>query len=337
MLHTEIKQLQQLEPRNIQQMVPEMLQVEELLYQSIGTDQGIIREICTYLLKNGGKKLRPLLIVLCGKAIKSNDKNHYSEKLIAAGTAVELIHMASLVHDDIIDKSLYRRGQPSVHSLWGQKNAVLVGDFLFAKAFDLLVSHQLFSVLQLMVKAIQEMCRGEIIQSTSLYQTDQNEEDYFQRIDQKTGKLLAACCQAGTIIAKANLSEETALKNYGTYLGYTYQIVDDLLDFTGNIAVLGKPVCQDLAQGNLTLPILYLIKHPEKGPWVKKVISQKELNPANLKLIMDLLNDHDLLTQSQKVANYCGDQAKKSLLELPTGIYRTMLEILIDKALQRTS
>lgn len=337
MLYTEIKELRQIEPKNLNQMVPEMLQVEDLLYQAIGTDQGMIGEICTYLLKSGGKRIRPLLIILCGKAIKTDHKNHCIENLIAAGAAVELIHMASLVHDDIIDKSLYRRGQPSIHSLWGQKNAVLVGDFLFAKAFDLLTSHQLFFVLQLMVKTIQEMCRGEIIQSTNLYQSNQSEDDYFQRIDQKTGKLLSACCQTGARIVAADIPTETALKNYGTYLGYTYQIIDDLLDFTGNSAILGKPIGQDLAQGNLTLPILYLIKNPEQGPWVKKVIAQKELDSTNLKLIIDLLNDQSLLAKSQEVANYCGEQAKNELSKLPTGVYRNMLEIIIDKALHRNS
>jgi len=329
--YVNINPSQSIQTNKLNQMVPELLQVEDLLYQSIGTNQGIIGEICTYLLKSGGKRLRPLLIILCGKAINS----HSEKNLIAAGAAVELIHMASLVHDDIIDQSLYRRGQPSIHSLWGQKNAVLVGDFLFAKAFDLLVSHQLFFVLQLMVEAIQEMCRGEIIQSTSLFQTSQKEEEYFQRIDQKTGKLLAACCQSGAIIAQADTTQETALKNYGTYLGYTYQIIDDLLDFTGNSEILGKPVCQDLTQGNLTLPVLYLIQHPEQGAWVRNVIEQRDLNPANCNLIIDLIKHNGLLAQSQKVADYCGDTAKKELSKIPAGMCRTMLEVIIDNALKR--
>lgn len=332
MEHTYINQPQSVQTNKLNHMVPEMLQVEDLLYQAIGTDKGTIGEMCTYLLESGGKRLRPLLIILSGKALNP----HCEKKLIAAGAAVELIHMASLVHDDIIDQSLYRRGQPSIHSLWGQKNAVLAGDFLFAKAFDLLVSHQLFMVLQLMVKAIQEMCRGEIIQSTSLFQTNQKEADYFQRIDQKTGKLLAACCQSGAIIAQADPGQETALKNYGTYLGYTYQIIDDLLDFTGNSNILGKPVCQDLTQGNLTLPVLYLIQHPEQGPWVRNVIERKELNPANCAAIINLIKHTGLLAQSQKVADHCGDTAKNELSKIPAGMCRTMLEVIIDKALNRT-
>lgn len=314
-------------------LVPEINQVEELLYQTIGTDQGTIGEMCTYLLESGGKRLRPMLIILSGKALSP----HYQKELIAAGAAAELIHMASLVHDDIIDQSLYRRGRLTIHSLWGEKNAVLTGDFLFAKAFDLLVSYQLFKVLKLMVEAIQEMCRGEIIQSENLFSTNQDTNDYFQRIEQKTGKLLAACCQSGAIITGADASIETALKNYGTYLGYTYQIVDDLLDFSGSEETLGKPICQDLIQGNLTLPVLYLLNHPTEGAWVRQIIDNKDLNPANCTAIMNLVHQTGLLTESQKVAAECGERAKNQLVKIPAGINRTLLEEVIDKALRRTS
>jgi heptaprenyl diphosphate synthase len=313
--------------------IPEMNQVEELLYQTVAADKGTVGEMCTYLLESGGKRLRPLLTVLSGKALSPSPP----KELTVAGAAVELIHMASLIHDDIIDQSLYRRGQPTIHSLWGQKNAVLAGDFLFAKAFDLLVSHRLFPVLKLMVAAIQEMCRGEITQSDYLFNTNQSGEDYFLRIEQKTGKLLSACCQSGAIIAGSNPEEETALKNYGTYLGYTYQIVDDLLDFSGNRENLGKPVCQDLAQGNLTLPVLYLMEHPEEGPWVRKIIENKDLNPAHCATIINLVQQTGLLEASQKTAVQCGENAKKELRKIPPGVYRNLLEEIVDKALNRTS
>lgn len=331
MEHNYIDQAQPIQTITSYTMVPEIKQVEDLLYETIGTDKGTIGDICTYLLKSGGKRLRPLLIILSGKTLSTDGR----ENLIAAGAAAELIHMASLVHDDIIDKSLYRRGQPSIHSLWGQQNAVLAGDFLFAKAFDLLVSHQLFPVLQLMVKAIQEMCRGEIIQSTELFQTNQKEEEYFQRIEQKTGTLLAACCQSGAIIAHAAREEEMALKNYGTYLGYTYQIIDDLLDFSGDSQILGKPVCQDLSQGNITLPLLYLIQDPIHGPWVKKIIAQRELNSANCAAIVKLINDKGYLEQAKMVAVHCGDTAKEELSKIPDSIYQNMLVLIIDQALKR--
>ncbi len=289
--------------------------------------------MCTYLLESGGKRIRPLLIILSGKTINS----HPNEGLVAAGTAAELIHMASLVHDDIIDQSFYRRGKPSLFSLWGEKNAVLAGDFLFAKAFEILASSGLFTVLQLMVEAIQEMCQGEIAQSEKLFQTDQKEEDYFDRIYQKTGKFLAFCCQAGAIITKAKSEKQSALKTYGTYLGYTFQIIDDLLDFTGESEVLGKPVYQDLAQGNLTLPVLYLLQHPEHGPRIQEIMSRRQLDSASCALIINLVQENGLLEQTYHVAEHCAATAKAQLTKIPAGIYNNALEYLIGKALDRRS
>ncbi|MCR6545463.1 polyprenyl synthetase family protein [Dehalobacterium formicoaceticum] len=322
--------------KEITVLVPEMHQVEELLYQTLAEAQGTIGEMGTYFLNSGGKRLRPLLIILSGKATAPLTPER-EKNLIAAGAAVELIHMASLVHDDIIDQSLYRRGQPSVHALWGAKGAVLAGDFLFAKAFDILVSHNLFSVLKLMVLAIQEMCQGEILQSEQLFQTGQNEKDYFQRIEQKTGTLLAACCQSGALITQGNLRQVTGLKNYGTYLGYTYQITDDLLDFSGNSLDLGKPVCQDLRQGNLTLPILYLLQNQEAGSWVRQVIETKRLKPHHCAEILKILREEGFLLRTEEAAARCATMAKNELAGLSPSLNRTLLEIILEEALKRTS
>ncbi|MGI6678028.1 MAG: polyprenyl synthetase family protein [Dehalobacterium sp.] len=322
--------------KEIKMLVPEINLVEELLYQTLSRDQGTIGEIGTYFLESGGKRLRPLLIIISGKAISPLTPEQ-EKNLIAAGAAVELIHMASLVHDDIIDQSLYRRGQPAVHTLWGAKGAVLAGDFLFAKAFDILVSHNLFSILQLMVQAIQEMCQGEIFQAEQLFQTEQMEKEYFHRIEQKTGKLLSACCQSGAMIARGKQAHISALKNYGTYLGYTYQIVDDLLDFRGNSLDLGKPVCQDLRQGNITLPILYLLQHQKKGSWVRKIIETKRLQPFHCTEIQKILQEEGLLLRTEEVARSCATQAQNELLRLPAGLNRTLLEMILEEALKRTS
>ncbi|ATW26014.1 polyprenyl synthetase family protein [Candidatus Formimonas warabiya] len=315
------------------QLVPEITQVESLLHEVIGSGTGTIVDMCTYLLESGGKRLRPLLVILSGKTVSSPS----GDRLVAAGAAAELIHMASLVHDDIIDQSLVRRGQPSLYALWGQKNAVLAGDFLFAKAFDLLVSAQLHATLKLMVTAIQEMCQGEITQADQLFRTSQLEEDYFHKIYQKTGKFLAACCQAGGIISHAGEARETALQIYGTNLGYVFQIIDDLLDFDGHSEILGKPVCQDLAQGNLTLPVLYLLKHPEHGPQVREIIKTRRLDKVNCAMIIDLLNQTGLLDQARNVAAHCAGIAKAELAKLPQGMSRNMLEYIVDQALERTS
>lgn len=315
----------------IQTILPEMSQVENLLEQLLGSATGSIFSICRHLLESGGKRIRPLLVILSAKTLDRGDR----ENLIAAGASVELIHMASLVHDDVIDRSDFRRGRPSVHALWGEKAAVLTGDFLFAKAFDLLVSHRLHSVLQLMVTVIQNMCTGEINQLHQAFDINQQQTDYFNRIENKTAKLLAACCQCGTIIAGASRHQIMAFDVFGTNLGYTFQITDDILDFTGQKDIMGKPICQDLRQGNLTLPILFLIQHPEHGPWMKEIISRQKLDKMNVETILTLLHQTESLKNSYQAAKDCAQAAKNALREFPQSLYREMLDQLVDKALDR--
>lgn len=280
-----------------------------------------------------GKRLRPLLVILCGKAV--NPKNTAS--LIKAGMAVELIHMASLVHDDIIDQSYYRRGKPTLNSSWGEKQAVLAGDFLFAQAFDLLAAQELSPVLKIMVKTISDMCIGEIDQLNQAYNPNLTERDYFTRIEKKTAKLLSSSCLAGALIAGANQETLRSLEIYGMNLGYAFQITDDLLDYTGESSVMGKPAGQDLASGNLTLPMIYLLRHPKEGSWVKNIIAQKQLDSYHLEKILSLLKETGLLEQSYCVAQQCGSIAKNRLTAIPPGKYRDLLEYLVDKALERSN
>lgn len=318
---------------HFQNIIPEMATIESMLYDIIARGENMVSKMCAHLLQSGGKRLRPLLVILSGKSLSPLDNN----RLIVTGVAVELIHMASLVHDDVIDKSLSRRGSPTLNSLWDNQMAVLAGDYLFSKAFDLMTSHGLYQVLQLMTTAIQDMCAGEIEQASHFYDTKQKEEDYFDRIEKKTAKLIAACCQAGAIISQKDDDMATAMKIYGTNLGYTFQIADDLLDFTGNPAKLGKPICQDLTQGNLTLPVLYLLKHPQFGPWLKEIIINKKLDSANIKTISSILEETDILNQTYHVAKHCADVAKGELSKLPPSRYKDMLEMLTDMALDRSS
>jgi heptaprenyl diphosphate synthase len=314
-------------------LIPEMHLIESKLYQIIGSGKGTIHEMCSYLLQSGGKRLRPLLVILSGKTIIP----HTNDKLIAAGAAAELIHMASLVHDDIIDESLYRRGKPSVNALWGKKHAVLAGDFLFARAFDLMVTENLYPVLKLMVTAIQNMCAGEIEQENFLYHTEQSETDYFNRINKKTAQLLSACCESGALISGGDQSTISALRTFGTNLGYVFQIIDDVLDFTGKSDIMGKPACQDLSQGNLTLPVIYLMQHPKYGNRIKNMISSRQLDQSNISVINQLLEANGFIKQALDICEHCAQNAKNELAHLPEGMYRNLLEQIVDKALNRKS
>lgn len=322
---------QRLEKLGIKAFLPELISLESGLDEITRVGNVTIYEMCQSLLKSGGKRLRPLLVILCGKAL--NPRN--IDPLISVGMAAELIHMASLIHDDIIDQSYYRRGKPTVNSRWGEKQAVLAGDFLFAQAFDLLAAEELSPVIKIMVATITDMCSGEIDQLNQAYNINLTEKDYFERIEKKTAKLISSCCLAGALVAGANREALDSLERYGTNLGYAFQITDDLLDFTGESSIMGKPSGQDLASGNLTLPVIYLLHHPKRGTWVKNIIAKKQLDSNNLQIIISLLQETGLLEQGYSIAKHCGEIAKNELAAIPPGKYRDLLEHIVDKALER--
>ncbi|MDW7674242.1 MAG: polyprenyl synthetase family protein [Bacillota bacterium] len=311
--------------------IPELKEVETNLIKVISSNGSTTSEIGNHLVLAGGKKLRPLLTILSGNCFNSCKK-----KLITAGTSIELIHLASLVHDDIIDKASTRRGQASVNAKWGDKNAVLMGDFLFAKAFDLLSRAQLYQTLQLVVYCIQEMCDGEIEQDKFKYKSKQSLSDYYSRIRQKTALLIAACCQTGAIIGEASLGEVQAFKEYGLNLGYAFQIVDDVLDFTSKEEVLGKPCGSDLAHGNLTLPVLLLLQDNRWGPWVAKQIEAKKLSGEVISKIHELLHTTGTINASLARAIVHINRAKASLTTLAPSPYKGILESMADMVVTRS-
>jgi heptaprenyl diphosphate synthase len=301
--------------------IPELKEVEEKLLQIISANSTFTAEIGSHLIASGGKRLRPLLTILSGSQFKAD-----RGQIIAAGTAVELIHLASLVHDDIIDQADTRRGRASVNAKWGEKTAVLMGDYLFAKAFGLLTKEKLYSILQLAVDCIQEMCDGEIQQDRDKFNSQQTLENYYRRIYQKTAKLLGMCCRAGAITANAAKKEQFALEQYGLHLGFAFQITDDILDFTGQTETLGKPAASDLAQGNLTLPVLLLRKDAKWGPWLEKKLEKKAILPEDLLKIREALKHTGAISASVARAYLHINKAKKQLFRLPSSPYRGALE-----------
>jgi heptaprenyl diphosphate synthase len=248
-------------------VLPELKIVEEELYKVIADTEGAAKDVCLYALQAGGKRLRPTLVLLSNKCFNGDI---IPGDIIPAAVAAELIHLASLIHDDIIDNSQMRHGKKSVNTHWDNKIAVLAGDNLFAKAFKVLSKNRLYDVLELMVEAIEDMCSGEIEQAMDSFNPAQEEESYYRKISKKTAKLLAVCCQAGSLISLTGKDYASSLREFGLNLGYAFQITDDILDLTGQKKELGKPTGLDLAQGTLTLPMLSLLKNPKYGDWFKK-------------------------------------------------------------------
>ncbi|MBL0387949.1 polyprenyl synthetase family protein [Tumebacillus sp. ITR2] len=234
--------------------------VERRLHDEVHTSQRNLKKASTHLLKAGGKRIRPIFVLLAGKF-----GNYDVDRLAKVAAALELIHMASLVHDDVIDDAALRRGNPTVKSEWGNRMAMYAGDFIFARSLVLLSELPNVQVHQLLSKSIVSMCEGEIEQIRDFYNVDQNLRTYLRRIKRKTALLLSVSTTLGAMVADCKRETVHALERFGYYAGMAFQIIDDILDLTATSKKLGKPVGNDLRQGNLTLPVLYALQHaPER-------------------------------------------------------------------------
>lgn len=311
---------------------PELLFVEDKLQVILSKADGLIQQTCVSLLQSGGKRIRPLLTLYSGMCFAP-----LNPPMIQAAVAAELIHMASLIHDDVIDKSSTRRGKPTVNSLYGDHAAILTGDYLFAEAFNILSTQQLLSSMTYLVEAIQAMCEGEVNQANEQFSSSISLQHYFQRITKKTGKLLAACCQSGAILAGDFAEELTQMREYGLNIGYAYQITDDILDISGDADSLGKPVGTDLINGNLTLPFLYLMDNPIYGNWLREIIKTRQVTRQGIQSIKEALVSSGCLDQAYATATQCICNAKDCLDKIPRSPYRTTLVNLADSILRRTT
>lgn len=311
---------------------PELLFVEDKLQVVLSKADGLIQQTCVSLLQSGGKRIRPLLTLYSGMCFAP-----LNPPMIQAAVAAELIHMASLLHDDVIDKSSTRRGKATVNSLYGDHAAILTGDYLFAEAFNILATHQLLASMTYLVEAIQAMCAGEVNQANDQFSSAISLNQYFQRITNKTGKLLSACCQSGALLAGAFSEELTQMREYGLNIGYAYQITDDILDISGDADSLGKPVGTDLSNGNITLPFLYLLDNPIYGNWLKEIMNTRKVTRQGIQSIKEALISTGCIDQAYETATQCIRNAKESLDKIPRSPYRTTLVNLADSILLRTT
>ena len=285
---------------------------ERELYNALADSKGVIREMCSHILCAGGKRIRPLLVMHSGLIF-----SELTEELLQAAVAAELIHMASLIHDDIIDNSILRRSKPTINEIWGNQFAVLCGDYLFAKAFGILSGERVLKGMDLMVEAIENMCQGEILQASEKFRVESSEEVYYERIAKKTAIFLQNCCKSGAEVSGANKEQAEALGEYGLNLGYAYQILDDVMDFCGNTDEMGKPKREDLRQGIITLPVIHLLKNKKYGGWLNRSIHNKDFSMEMLGQVECALIETGILVNCYKTAEFHMDKANQCLQKLP--------------------
>ena len=299
--------------------------IEKELQNSLSDSKGVIREMCNHIMLTKGKRVRPILVINSGLVFSP-----MSENLIYAATAAELIHMASLVHDDIIDESPLRRKLPSVNKAFGKHYAVLCGDYLFAKAFEILSKRDFNRSMGLMVAAIQNMCHGEIIQAEGRINHEIDMDIYYERISRKTAIFLANCCKSGASVAGADDEQIEIIGEFGLNIGYSFQIIDDILDYIGSIEVMGKPRGEDLRNGNITMPVIFLLENNEYKKWIKDIIEKDEITDKTVGNITIALKESGAIEKSLKIAQSHIDVAKKCLGMLPKSRYIDFLNSMAD-------
>jgi geranylgeranyl pyrophosphate synthase len=297
--------------------------VKETLKSIERIDYQWLSEQLSYIVSETGKGLRPALTLLAGKLY------HYDLKyLLPMAVSVELMHTATLVHDDSIDKALTRRGQETINSKWGDEIAILMGDFLFAKAGEFVSDTQTPRVIKLFSQTLGIISSGEIGQFRGAYNIAQNREGYFRRIYRKTGSLFSLATQSGAILGKAPEDSIAVTKEYADNLGIAFQIVDDILDFTSTVEELGKPVGSDLIQGTLTLPAIFIVeRNPGDNP-VKRYFETRD--KKNVTEAIDIVRNTEIIKDCYKIAAKYRDNACRNLKSLPNVISRQALYDLAD-------
>ncbi len=302
----------------------EMSIVEARLISNIDTKLPEMDQAATHLVKAGGKRLRPAFALLAAKLFTDD-----VEPVIPMAVALELVHMATLVHDDVIDNSRLRRGQPTVKNEWGNRISIYAGNYVFAKSLCLAAEYQRSDLLKVLADASMRICEGEIKQMLSCYNVHQGMKEYMRRIERKTALLISVSCQLGAMISKASEAEINAAQRYGYYLGMAFQITDDILDFVADEEILGKPVGSDIRQGVITLPALYALKYGPHREQLGRMLSSPELCAGEADSIISLITESDGMDYAYQVSSKFADKARQQLDLLPD---RPIKESLYDMA-----
>ncbi len=313
---------------------PDLVRVEEEFGVQTTTDVRPITEIGQYLQEGGGKRLRPALVLLAAKMC-----GYEGATGIRMGAVVEMIHTATLVHDDVIDQADTRRGRPSTNSRWGNPMSVLAGDWLYMQAFNIALNERNFRILDVLIRLTQVMVEGELLQLTCLRRPTVSEEEYLELAYRKTACLFSACLRLGALLGGKNEEEETRLGLYGINLGLAFQLIDDVLDFTSSEEVLGKPIGNDVREGKMTLPLIYLLQRctPEDARKVSQVLEDGGFQSAQFVEILDLIDHYGTLQAAREKAQDFSDKARGFLEGFPNSTYKDALNSLPDFILERES
>ena len=293
----------------------------------------LIPKIGQYIQTSGGKRMRPSVLLMAARL-----SGYTGDRAVLYAAVVEFIHTATLVHDDIIDDSDLRRGRLAVHSRWGNDITVLLGDYLYIKSMALALTHDSLDIIRLLCDVTLRMIEGELYQLTKNGDADISEEEHFEIIRRKTAYLFGGCAQIGGLLGKADSDRVQALREYGFNLGIAFQLVDDLLDFTGDTDAVGKPIASDLREGKVTLPLIHLLRQTNDGAGariVRDTIASRSVSQEQWEELLHSLKEHASIDYAYRRAVEFAERAKKHMYVFPPSAERDALLALPDYVLSR--
>jgi len=309
----------------------DMTEVDALIKRRLQSEVVLINQLGHYIISNGGKRLRPMLVLLSAQACQYTGSQH-----IDIAAIIEFIHTATLIHDDVVDASEMRRGKDTANTIWGNEASVLVGDFLYSRAFEMMVDVGQMRIMEILARATNVIAEGEVMQLLNCHDADTTVARYLHVIHCKTAKLFEAAAQLGAILAKRSEEDEQALANYGKHLGTAFQLIDDTLDYSATSKDIGKNIGDDLAEGKPTLPLLYAMT---KGTEEQKQIIRHSIEAGGLEHIDQVLaaiESTNALTYTAQVAELEAEKAVASLAAFPASPYKDALIALAHFAAHRS-
>tara|TARA_Y100000741_G_scaffold321977_1_gene271436 strand:+ start:133 stop:1146 length:1014 start_codon:yes stop_codon:yes gene_type:complete len=311
-----------------------LILVEEKIKSKLSSDVNLVEKMISYHLSTGGKRIRALLTLgsskLCGYSKGIRDVN------LAA--CVELIHNATLLHDDVIDKSVIRRGKKTSNSIWGNQSSILVGDYLLSRCFEMMVEDGDLEILKLLSSTSAKIAQGEVLQLEHKGEVDMLEETYLKIINSKTAILFSAATKVGAMLSKKTEKEKEALEFYGKNLGLTFQIADDTLDYNASLNLFGKKIGQDFYEGKVTLPIILIYQQGNinEKKYIKNLFQKKERSSEEFNNILDIISKYKIINQCYKKAEYFINLSSNSLSIFPDSEEKRVLENLTTFSLERS-
>ncbi len=301
--------------------------VEEAIATHLESDVNFISEVGHYVLSSGGKRIRPVLLILCARL-----GNYVSKRVYDLCTVIEFIHTATLLHDDVLDNAHLRRGNPTVNSRWGNDISILIGDYLYAKAMELSLLDKDHLVMETVARVTKEMAKGQVIETLKERDLSITEDDYHRIIALKTAALFEGSCTIGALAAGLSPQQRAKVSAYGYHLGLAFQMADDTLDFVAPEATLGKPVNNDLKEGKITLPVIMALPHTTVAEVasIDAYLQNPQATDTDFQAIIDILNQYDTLQSTMAKAQAQVEAAKAQLVDFPPSTALDTLLILTD-------